>query len=87
MWYPSRKNVNYALSTLVDQSRANIDNRYGRASTMLISQFPIDTWHTRFPDPTLADAILDRLIHNAHRINLTGDSQRKLRAEMALSST
>jgi len=64
-----------------------LDDRYGRASTMLISQFPIDTWHTRFPDPTLADAILDRLIHNAHRINLTGDSQRKLRAEMALSST
>ena len=64
-----------------------LDDRYARVSTMLISQFPIDTWHTRFPDPTLADAILDRLIHNAHRINMTGDSQRKLRAEMALSST
>jgi DNA replication protein DnaC len=63
-----------------------LDDRYGHLSTMLISQFPIDTWHTRFPDPTLADAVLDRLIHNAHRIHLTGDSQRKLRAEMALSS-
>lgn len=64
-----------------------LDDRYSRLSTMLISQFPIDTWHTRFPDPTLADAVLDRVIHNAHRIHLTGDSQRKLRAEMALSST
>lgn len=64
-----------------------LDDRYGRASTMLISQFPVDTWHSRLLDPTLADAILDRLIHNAHRISLQGDSQRKLRAEMALSST
>lgn len=64
-----------------------LDDRYSRLSTMLISQFPIDTWHTRFPDPTLADAVLDRVIHNAHRIHLTGDSQRKLRAEMVLSST
>jgi len=64
-----------------------LDDRYARVSTMLISQFPIDTWHSRFPDSTLADAILDRLIHNAHRINLQGDSQRKLRAEMVLSST
>ena len=64
-----------------------LDDRYARVSTMLISQFPIDIWHSRFPDPTLADAIMDRLIHNAHRINLKGDSQRKVRAESALSST
>lgn len=64
-----------------------LDDRYARVSTMLISQFPVDTWHSRLPDPTLADAILDRLIHNAHRISLKGDSQRKIRAEGALSST
>ena len=64
-----------------------LDDRYARVSTMLISQFPVDIWHSRFPDPTLADAIMDRLIHNAHRINLKGDSQRKVRAESALSST
>lgn len=64
-----------------------LDDRYARVSTMLISQFPIDIWHSRFPDPTLADAIMDRLIHNAHRISLKGDSQRKVRAESALSST
>jgi DNA replication protein DnaC len=64
-----------------------LDDRYSRSSTMLATQFPIDTWHSRIPDPTLADAILDRLIHNAHRIELQGDSQRKLRAERDMSST
>ena len=64
-----------------------LDDRYGRTSTLLAAQFPIATWHSRIPDPTLADAILDRLVHNAHRIELQGDSQRKLRAERAMSST
>lgn len=64
-----------------------LDDRYSFVSTMLISQFPIDTWHSRFPDPTLADAILDCMIHNAHRINLKGDSQRKLHAKIVQSST
>ena len=64
-----------------------LDDRYGRSATMLISQFPLDTWHARFPDLPLADAILDRLIHNAHRIVLKGDSQRKLRGEQIISST
>jgi DNA replication protein DnaC len=75
--------------TLADaQSLLDIlDDRYGRTSTMLATQFPIATWHSRIPDPTLADAILDRLVHNAHRIELQGDSQRKLRAERAMSST
>jgi DNA replication protein DnaC len=54
---------------------------------MLATQFPIATWHSRIPDPTLGDAILDRLVHNAHRIELQGDSQRKLRAERVMSST
>ena len=64
-----------------------LDDRYSRSSVLLSTQFPIDTWHSRIPDPTLADAILDRLIHNAHRIELQGDSQRKLRAEQGMSST
>ena len=64
-----------------------LDDRYSRSSTMLATQFPIDAWHSRIPDPTLADAILDRLVHNAHRIELQGDSQRKLRAERDISST
>jgi len=64
-----------------------LDDRYSRSSTLLATQFPIDVWHSRIPDPTLADAILDRLIHNAHRIELQGDSQRKLRAQQDMSST
>ncbi len=64
-----------------------LDDRYGLVSTMLATQFPVSTWHARLPDPTLADAILDRLVHNAHRIELQGESQRKLRAESAMSST
>jgi len=64
-----------------------LDDRYGQSSTMLATQFPIALWHSRIPDPTLADAILDRLVHNAHTIDLQGDSQRKLRAESALSGS
>jgi DNA replication protein DnaC len=56
------------------------DDRFGKASTLIATQLPVSEWHTRFPDPTLADAILDRLVHNAHRLNLAGESQRKLRS-------
>ena len=64
-----------------------LDDRYGRCATMVATQFPVDTWHSRIPDPTLADSILDRLVHNAHRLDLLGDSQRKIRAEVTMSST
>lgn len=64
-----------------------LDDRYNRMATLLISQFPVADWHDRIPDPTLADAILDRLVHNAHRILLQGESQRKIRAQRAMSST
>jgi DNA replication protein DnaC len=64
-----------------------LDDRYSRSSVLLATQFPIDTWHSRIPDPTLSDAILDRLIHNSHRIELQGHSQRKIRAEQVMPST
>jgi len=48
-------------------------------STIITSQIPIDKWHELIGDPTYADAILDRIVHNAHRINLTGHSPRRLR--------
>jgi DNA replication protein DnaC len=44
---------------------------------MVVSQTPVDLWHAMMPDPTIADAALDRLVHNAHRISLTGPSMRK----------
>lgn len=54
-----------------------IDDRHGNRSTVVTSQLPVDHWHEVIGDPTLADAILDRLVHNAYRINLKGESLRK----------
>jgi DNA replication protein DnaC len=57
-----------------------LEERYGRRSTILTSQIPVDKWHAFIGDPTYADAILDRLVHNAHRIDLAGDSLRRRRS-------
>jgi DNA replication protein DnaC len=54
-----------------------VEDRYGRRSTVITSQLPVKKWHPWLSDPTLADAILDRLVHNAHRLELKGDSLRK----------
>ena len=54
-----------------------LDDRYASRSTIVTSQLPVDRWHDHIGDPTLADAILDRLIHNAHRIPLDGPSMRR----------
>lgn len=54
-----------------------IEERTGSTSTLIASQLPIDHWHDHIGDPTIADAIMDRLIHNAHRIQLKGGSMRK----------
>jgi DNA replication protein DnaC len=56
-----------------------LEERYGRRSTILTSQIPVESWHAFINHPTYADAILDRLIHNAHRIDLSGDSLRRRR--------
>ena len=60
-----------------------LEERYGRWSTIITSQIPIDKWHDLIGDPTYADAILDRIVHNAHRINLTGHSLRRSRTSKA----
>jgi DNA replication protein DnaC len=60
-----------------------LEERYGRRSTIITSQIPVDKWHDLIGDPTYADAILDRIVHNAHRINLTGHSLRRSRASKA----
>jgi DNA replication protein DnaC len=57
-----------------------LEDRYGRRSTLVTSQVPLEHWHQLIGDPTYADAILDRLVHNATRIDLTGESLRKKRA-------
>ena len=64
-----------------------LDDRFGHSSTLLASQVPVADWHLRIPDPTLADAILDRIVHNAQRLELKGESQRKLRANRSNSNT
>src|SRR6478752_3894390 len=58
-----------------------LEERYGRHSTMITSQLPVDRWHEIIGDPTYADAILDRLVHNAHRIELAGESMRRTRGK------
>ena len=62
-----------------------LDDRHGQRSTVVTSQLPIDQWHTYLGDPTLADAILDRLIHNAYRIHLKGQSLRKTRTPLTVT--
>lgn len=54
-----------------------LDDRQGRGSTIVTSQVDVKHWHEMFANPTVADAILDRLVHNAHRLNLAGESLRK----------
>ena len=58
-----------------------LEERYGRRSTIITSQLPVEDWRAVIGDPTYADAILDRLVHNAHRLNLSGDSLRKTRSK------
>ena len=62
------------------------DDRYKSTSTMLVSQLPVELWHQNIQDPTIADAILDRVVHNAHRMVLQGDSMRKLAATEGISA-
>jgi DNA replication protein DnaC len=54
-----------------------VEERYGRGATLITSQIPVDRWHDVIGEPTIADAILDRIVHNAHRIKLKGDSLRR----------
>jgi DNA replication protein DnaC len=74
----------WGLEPLDAQARHDLleilEERYGRRSTIVTSQLPIESWHAVIGDPTYADAILDRLVHNAQRLNLSGDSLRRTRS-------
>jgi DNA replication protein DnaC len=61
-----------------------VEDRYGRGATLVTSQVPVDRWHDLIGDPTIGDAILDRIVHNAHRIQLRGDSLRRKKAQEAI---
>jgi DNA replication protein DnaC len=60
-----------------------VEDRYGAGSTLITSQLPVEAWHEVIGEPTFADAILDRLVHNAYRLALEGPSMRKPEAEAA----
>jgi len=72
----------FGLEPLDAQNRLTLleilEDRHGRRSSVFVSQLPISSWHEIIGDPTIADAICDRIIHNAHRIELKGDSVRKI---------
>ena len=63
-----------------------LDDRYTVRSTIATSQYPLDKWYETMEDPTLADAILDRLVNNAHHIQLTGESMRKVQGQQELQN-
>lgn len=71
----------FCMAPLNDAERRDLleicDDRYQTRSTLLTSQVPVANWHAQIGDPTAADSILDRLVHNAHRIELRGESMRK----------
>ena len=71
----------WALAPLTDEGRRDLleifDDRHGARSTIITSQLPVQHWHESIGDPTLADAILDRLVHQAHTLDLNGESLRK----------
>ena len=79
----------WGLSPLTEGQRRDlleiVEDRHNLKSTMITSQMPVEHWHELIGDPTLADAILDRLIHNAHRVPLKGESLRKKQAKLAKS--
>ena len=74
----------WGLSPLDDEQRRDLleimDDRHIHRSTLITSQLPVEKWHEMIGDGTLADAILDRLVHNAHKIKMKGESMRKRRA-------
>lgn len=71
----------FGLTPMSEQTKRDLleilDDRYDRRSTIVTSQLPVDQWHAYLNDPTLADAILDRLVHNSYRLTLKGESMRK----------
>jgi DNA replication protein DnaC len=73
----------WGIAPLTGEQRRDLleilDDRYDRKATLVAAQLPAEHWHEYIGDPTIADAILDRLIHNAHKIPLSGESMRKLR--------
>jgi DNA replication protein DnaC len=77
----------FAMAPMKDHERRDFleicDDRYQRRSTILTSQLPVANWHEQIGDPSIADSIMDRLVHNAYRVELSGESIRKQRGRKA----
>jgi DNA replication protein DnaC len=75
----------FGLSPLTDEQRRDLleilDDRHDKRSTIVTSQVPIKLWHEAIGNETLADAILDRLVHNSHRLEIRGESMRKTKSK------
>jgi DNA replication protein DnaC len=80
----------WGLSKLTAEQRRDLleilEDRHGSRSTIVTSQLPIDQWHDNIGDSTMADAIMDRLVHNAYKINLKGESLRKKQTNLTTSN-
>lgn len=80
----------FGLAPLTDSERRDLlevlEDRYGRRATLVTSQLPFDHWHAVMGDATFADAILDRLVHNAHKISLKGASMRRKKSQSPASA-
>lgn len=74
----------FGLTPLADETKRDLleimDDRFDKSATLITSQLPVEKWHDYLADPTLADAILDRLVHNAYQVPMKGESMRKSRA-------
>jgi hypothetical protein len=83
MLRPYAEAADWAMAPMSEPERRDFleicDARYQARSTLLTSQLPVASWHAQIGDPTIVDSILDRLVHNAHRIELQGESMRKKR--------
>jgi DNA replication protein DnaC len=75
-WGPDRLNADQRRDLM-----EIVEDRHQNASILITSQLPVNKWHEVIGEPTFADAILDRIVHNAHRLDLDGPSMRKLNAE------
>ena len=77
----------WGLAPLTGEQRRDlleiVDDRHQRGATIITSQVPVEHWHQVIADPTIADAVLDRIVHNAYRLELKGDSMRKITAQRA----
>ncbi len=80
----------WGLAPLSDENRRDLlemlEDRYDSRATIVTSQFPVEHWYESIGDPTLADAILDRLVHNAYKIGLKGESMRKHKTKLTMSA-